>query len=130
MTMHRQMKFSCGVIHRLLLQELHHDGPTDEMWFMLGNHSVRFSKVELYLITGLQFRVVPDTTLYARVENGIKQWYFTGIYEVSFKDLRVVLSLGEFQQPYDAIFSFEMIPDLDIYLGIRRATDLSPRILK
>ncbi|KAK2649732.1 hypothetical protein Ddye_017221 [Dipteronia dyeriana] len=45
LTMHWEMKFSGGVIRWLLLRELHHNGPTDEMQFMLGNHSVRFSKV-------------------------------------------------------------------------------------
>ncbi|KAK2637897.1 hypothetical protein Ddye_025692 [Dipteronia dyeriana] len=61
MTMHRPMKFSGGVIYQLLLWELHHNGPEDEMRFMLGTHKVRFSKVELRLIIGLRFRVVPDT---------------------------------------------------------------------
>ncbi|KAK2658161.1 hypothetical protein Ddye_004694 [Dipteronia dyeriana] len=37
MTMHRRMKFSDGVIHRLLLREVHHTGLSDEMHFMLGN---------------------------------------------------------------------------------------------
>ncbi|KAK2661887.1 hypothetical protein Ddye_000461 [Dipteronia dyeriana] len=71
LTIHREMKFSGGIIHRLLLRELHHNGPTNEMQFMLGNQSVRFSKVEFCLITGLRFGVVPDTTKYAVVENGI-----------------------------------------------------------
>ncbi|KAK2641104.1 hypothetical protein Ddye_022867 [Dipteronia dyeriana] len=62
MTMDRRMKFSGGVIHRLLLRELHHECPTDEMRFLLGNHLVKFSNVEFYLITGLHFDVVPDTT--------------------------------------------------------------------
>ncbi|KAK2645685.1 hypothetical protein Ddye_020880 [Dipteronia dyeriana] len=85
MTMNRQMKFSNGVIHRLLLQELHHDGPTNEMRFMLGNHS--------------SYRTQPCMLAW----NDIQQRYFTGIDEVSFQKLRVVLSLGEFQQLYDAV---------------------------
>ncbi|KAK2659261.1 hypothetical protein Ddye_005794 [Dipteronia dyeriana] len=101
--MHREMMFSGGVIHQLLLQELDHDGPTDEMWFLLRNHVVRFSKVEFYLITRLRFGVVSDTSLYAAVENGIHQWYFPRADEVSLKELRVVLTLGEFQEAYDAV---------------------------
>ncbi|KAK2652362.1 hypothetical protein Ddye_012218 [Dipteronia dyeriana] len=31
LTMHREIKFSGGVIHQLLLRELYHNGPTDEM---------------------------------------------------------------------------------------------------
>ncbi|KAK2638722.1 hypothetical protein Ddye_026517 [Dipteronia dyeriana] len=101
--MHRQIKFSDGVIHRLLLWELHHNGPTDEMWFMSGNHEVSFSKIEFYLITGLRFGVLPNKTLYASMDNGIHQWCFGGVDEVSFEELRIVLNLGEFQQPYNGV---------------------------
>ncbi|KAK2662635.1 hypothetical protein Ddye_001209 [Dipteronia dyeriana] len=103
MSMHREMKFSCGVIHRPLLWELDHDGRTDEMRFLLGNQVVRFSKVEFYLITGLCFGVVPDTGLYAAKENGIHQRYFPGADEVSLEELRVVLTLREFQEAYDVV---------------------------
>ncbi|KAK2653510.1 hypothetical protein Ddye_013366 [Dipteronia dyeriana] len=82
LTMHREMKFFGGIIHRLLLRELHHNGSIDEMHFMLGNMSVSFSKVEFCLITGLQFGVVPETTMYAAVENGIHERYFPGADEV------------------------------------------------
>ncbi|KAK2651630.1 hypothetical protein Ddye_011486 [Dipteronia dyeriana] len=75
-SMHRELKFSGGFIHRLLLQELDHDRPTDEMRFLLRNHVVRFSYVEFSLITGLCFGVVPDTILYVAVENRIHQRYF------------------------------------------------------
>ncbi|KAK2645351.1 hypothetical protein Ddye_020546 [Dipteronia dyeriana] len=103
MSMHREMKFLGGVIHQLLLWDLNHDGPTDEMRFLLGNDVVRFSKVEFSLITGLRFGVVPDTSMYVTVENGIHQRYFPGHDEVSLDDLRVVLTQGEFQQAYDAV---------------------------
>ncbi|KAK2656225.1 hypothetical protein Ddye_009277 [Dipteronia dyeriana] len=96
MSMHREMKFSSGVIHQLLLRELDYDWPTDEMWFLLRNQVVRFSKVEFYLITGLRFGLVPDTGLYAVMENGIHQRYFHRADEVSLEELRVVLKLGEF----------------------------------
>ncbi|KAK4859970.1 hypothetical protein QYF36_015187 [Acer negundo] len=62
--MYREIHFSTGIVHRLLLHELHHDGPEDEMRFLLGKHSVRFSKVEFCLITGLKFGVIPDTARY------------------------------------------------------------------
>ncbi|KAK2661930.1 hypothetical protein Ddye_000504 [Dipteronia dyeriana] len=68
MTMHRRMKFSSGVIHRLPLREVHHTGPSDEMHFLLGNQEVRFSKVEFCLIIGLRFREVPDMSRYDRVD--------------------------------------------------------------
>ncbi|KAK2656288.1 hypothetical protein Ddye_009340 [Dipteronia dyeriana] len=103
MSMHLELKFSGGVIHQLLLRNLDHDGLTDEIRFLLGNHVVRFSKVEFSLITGLRFGVVPDTSMYVAVENGIHQRYFPGHDEVSLDDLRVVLTRGEFQQAYDAV---------------------------
>ncbi|KAK2645310.1 hypothetical protein Ddye_020505 [Dipteronia dyeriana] len=63
---------------------MYHNGPTDEMRFMLGNHLMRFSK----------FGVIPDATLYASLENDIHQRYFASIDEVLFEEMRVVLSLS------------------------------------
>ncbi|KAK2661778.1 hypothetical protein Ddye_000352 [Dipteronia dyeriana] len=94
MSMHRKLKFSGGAIHQLMLRKLDHDGPTDEMRFLLGNHVVRFLTVEFSLITGLHFGVVPDTSMYVTVENGIDERYFLAHDEVSLDDLRVVLTQG------------------------------------
>ncbi|KAK3205576.1 hypothetical protein Dsin_019622 [Dipteronia sinensis] len=101
--MDRGMKFSGSVVHRLLLRELHHDGPHDEMRFMLGPRSVRFSKVEFCLITGLKLGVIPDTTKYEMVQNGIHQRYFNGVAEVDYEQLRAFLRIGVFEEQYDAV---------------------------
>ncbi|KAK2658593.1 hypothetical protein Ddye_005126 [Dipteronia dyeriana] len=98
MSMHREMKFSDGVIHQMLLRELDHAGATNEMWFLLGNHVVRFSKVKFFLITRLHFGVVPDTGLYVAVENDIHHRYFPGGDEVSLEELRVVLPSESFRR--------------------------------
>ncbi|KAK2655996.1 hypothetical protein Ddye_009048 [Dipteronia dyeriana] len=103
LSMHREMNFLGGVIHQLLLRELDHNRLTDEIRFVLGNHVVRFLKVEFYLITGLCFGVVPNTSLYAALENDIHQRYFPRADEVSLEELRVVLTLGEFQEAYNAV---------------------------
>ncbi|KAK2638540.1 hypothetical protein Ddye_026335 [Dipteronia dyeriana] len=103
LTMHREMKFSSGIIHQLLLRELHHNDPTDEMQFMLGNQSVRFSKVEFYLIIGLRFGVVPDTTKYAAMENGLYERYFPGADDVSLEEIMGVVTGAEFGKAYDAV---------------------------
>ncbi|KAK2655185.1 hypothetical protein Ddye_008237 [Dipteronia dyeriana] len=103
MSMHWELKFSGGVIHQLLLRELDHDGATDEMQFLLGNHVVRFSKVEFSLITGLRFGVVSDPSMFVAVENDIHQRHFPAHDKVSLDDLRVVLTCGEFEQAYDAV---------------------------
>ncbi|KAI9162584.1 hypothetical protein LWI28_028725 [Acer negundo] len=100
--MHREIHFSAGIVHRLLLRELHHDGPEDEMRFLLGKHSVWFSKVEFCLITGLKFRVILDTARYDMVENGIHERYFQGR-DIEFEELRVVLRIGIFVEQYDAV---------------------------
>ncbi|KAK3189567.1 hypothetical protein Dsin_029128 [Dipteronia sinensis] len=97
------MKFSGSVVHRLLLRELHHDGPQDEMRFMLGTRSVRFSKVKFCLITGLKFGVIPDTTRYEMVQSGIQQRYFNGAGDVDYEQLRAVLRIGVFEEQYDAV---------------------------
>ncbi|KAK3229111.1 hypothetical protein Dsin_000992 [Dipteronia sinensis] len=104
--MHREMKFSGGIVHWLLMRELYHDGLEDEMRFMIGHHLVRFSKVEFYLITGLKFRVILDMVRYDMVENGIHERYFGGRDEVDFEQLRPVLRIGIFEQQYDVVKLF------------------------
>ncbi|KAK3193025.1 hypothetical protein Dsin_024335 [Dipteronia sinensis] len=101
--MHRGLQFSGGIVHRLLLRELHHDGPTDEMRFMLGRHSVRFSKVEFYLITGLKFGIIPDMTQIEAVENGIHQRYFGGRDLITLEELQAMIQLGQWEQQYDVV---------------------------
>ncbi|KAK3230299.1 hypothetical protein Dsin_002180 [Dipteronia sinensis] len=98
--MQRGMQFSGSVVHRLLLCELHHGGPTDEMRFMLGKHSIHFSRVEFCLITGLKFRAIPDTTLYEDVENGIHHRYFGA---VSFTELQARIEHDQWQEQFDAV---------------------------
>ncbi|KAK2652061.1 hypothetical protein Ddye_011917 [Dipteronia dyeriana] len=97
LTMHRPVKFSGGVIHQLLLREVHHNGPSDEMRFMLGTNKVRFSKVEFCMITGLRFRVLPGTSPYVNVDNGLHHQYFGDKDEISSVELKDVLRLSEFQ---------------------------------
>ncbi|KAI9194554.1 hypothetical protein LWI28_007056 [Acer negundo] len=145
--MDRGLKFSVGIVHRLLIRELHHDGPEEEMRFLLERHSVRFLK------------------------NDIHQRYFEGRDEVEYAELKAVLRIGVFPKQYDAvklcllymlnwiliglderekvpvwqfrlvedldafdafpIFAFEVIPKLgNSGRGKRREIELSPRILK
>ncbi|KAI9182208.1 hypothetical protein LWI28_023143 [Acer negundo] len=112
--MDRGMKFSAGIVHRLLIRELHHDGPEDEMRFLLGRHSVRFSKVEFCLITGLKFGELPDTSTYDMVENGIHQRYFEGRDEVEYAELKAVLRIGDEREKVP-VWQFRLVEDLDAF---------------
>ncbi|KAK3193028.1 hypothetical protein Dsin_024338 [Dipteronia sinensis] len=97
------MAFSGGIIHRLLLRELQHDEPSDEMRFMLGPRSVWFSKVEFCLISGLKFGAIQDTVLYEDVQNGIHHKYFGGRATVTFAELEARIEQGQWQEQSDAV---------------------------
>ncbi|KAK3229373.1 hypothetical protein Dsin_001254 [Dipteronia sinensis] len=97
------LKFSGTIVHSLLLREIHHDGSPDEMRFLLGNVSVRFSKIEFCLITGLKFGVVPDTTEYLEVENGIHQRCFGGRNEIKFEEVKERVQQGEWTEEFDVV---------------------------
>ena len=90
-------------MNRLLLRELHHDRSTDEMWFILGSRSVRFSKVKVCLITGLKFGVIPDMTQIEEVENGLHQRYFSSRDLITLEELQARILQGEWQQQYNLV---------------------------
>ncbi|KAK2644713.1 hypothetical protein Ddye_019908 [Dipteronia dyeriana] len=96
LTMHRPVKFLSGVIHKLLLWEVHHNRPSDGIRFMLGIHEMRFSKEKFCMITGLRFGVVPDTSCYVSVDNGLHYQYFGGKDEISSMELRYFMRHIEF----------------------------------
>ncbi|KAK3228258.1 hypothetical protein Dsin_008120 [Dipteronia sinensis] len=100
--MQRGMTFFCGIGHRLLLSELHHDGPSDEMRFMLGQRSVRFSRVEFCLIIELNFEAISDTELYEDIPNGIHHKYFSGRDVVTLLNLKQGLN-REWQEQFDIV---------------------------
>ncbi|KAK3211615.1 hypothetical protein Dsin_016321 [Dipteronia sinensis] len=101
--MQRGMQFFGGLVHWLLLCELHHDRPTDEMRFMLGKHRVRFSRVEFCLITELKFGAISDTMLYEEVLNGIHQRYFSGRDLVNFTEIQARIQQDRWQEHFDAV---------------------------
>ncbi|KAI9187146.1 hypothetical protein LWI28_024939 [Acer negundo] len=105
--MDRGMKFSTGIVHQLLIRELHHNRPEYEMRFMLVRHSVMFLKVEFCLITRLKFGELPDTSTYDMVKNGIHQRYFEGRDEVKYVELKAVLRIGGAYMYRQSIYSFK-----------------------
>ncbi|KAK3217897.1 hypothetical protein Dsin_011867 [Dipteronia sinensis] len=109
--MHREMQFSTGIVHRLLMRGLHHDGPEDEMRFMLGHHSVWFSKVEFCLITGLKFGVIPDMTTYQT----------SGIFDQQYDAVKLCLlymlnwMMGLDEREKIPVWQFRLVDDLDAF---------------
>ncbi|KAK3204182.1 hypothetical protein Dsin_018228 [Dipteronia sinensis] len=103
---HRGMAFSDGIIHRLLLCELHHDRPSDEMRFMLGPRSIWFSKVEFSLITGLKFGAIPDMMVYQDVANGLHHRYFGGRAAITFAKLKARIEQLRLVDDLDAFNAF------------------------
>ncbi|KAK2658533.1 hypothetical protein Ddye_005066 [Dipteronia dyeriana] len=101
--MHQTMQFSGTVVHRLLLREIHHDGSPYEMQFLLGNVCVRFSKIEFCLITGLKFGIIPDTSEYLEVENGIHQRCFGGQNEIKIEELKERVQQGQWTEQFDVV---------------------------
>ncbi|KAK2647624.1 hypothetical protein Ddye_015113 [Dipteronia dyeriana] len=73
------------------------------MRIMIGTHEVRFSKVEFRLIIGLRFGVLPDTSRFVSVDNGLHHRYFGDKDEISSLELRDVMRRGEFLQAYDSV---------------------------
>lgn len=96
MEMQQDMSFSRQLVHMILLRQLHHDGPNDELRFMFGRHATRFSKVEFCLITGLRFGEVPNTNQMPRVENGIHDRILGAVYPLDSRSCLISLLLVRF----------------------------------
>lgn len=101
--MFRGFSFSGQIVHRLLLREIHHDGPADEMHFLFGAHDCRFGKEEFCLITGLQFGAIPEVDQYDHVDGGIHTRYFDDAGRVDFEAVLAILRDGAFTQPFDCL---------------------------
>ncbi|KAK2634963.1 hypothetical protein Ddye_029755 [Dipteronia dyeriana] len=146
---HQEMKFSGCVIHRLLLRELHHNGPTNEMQFMLGNQSVRMKNDihQQYFPRAdeVSFQGDEGCSHPRRVSGGVRCCEaLIHIYveletdegddrfKIPVWQFRLVEDLDVFDAfPWGAhIFAFEVILALSVKFGTRRVTDMSPRVLK
>ncbi|KAJ4712512.1 Phospholipase-like protein [Melia azedarach] len=56
----QSLGFSGNLVHKILLHEVETDGDEQEMWFLVGEMPMRFSRMEFALITGLRFGTYPD----------------------------------------------------------------------
>ncbi|KAI9197978.1 hypothetical protein LWI28_007883 [Acer negundo] len=101
--MDRGMKFSAGIVHRLLIRELHHDGPEDEMRFLLGRHSVRFSKGR-------------DEVEYAELKAVLRIGVFSEQYDTVKLCLLYMLNwilIGLVEREKVPVWQFRLVEDLD-----------------
>ncbi|KAI9201202.1 hypothetical protein LWI28_020061 [Acer negundo] len=105
--MYREMKFSASIVHRLLIRELHHNGPKDEMRFDF------YLKAALRIsIFSEQYDAVKLCLLY------MLNWILMGLDErvkVPIWQFRLVEDLDAFDAfPWGTqIFAFDVIPELD-----------------
>ncbi|KAH7548411.1 hypothetical protein JRO89_XS14G0122200 [Xanthoceras sorbifolium] len=84
---------------------------SDEMHFCLGNYSVRFSRVELCLVTRFKFVKVPDTSKYESMEGRIHERYFGWYLHGLGRGNKVKVQLGQFDTPDDVdLTSFSDFP--------------------
>ena len=76
----KDLTFSAGVLHNLLLRLIHVPGVTgeNELHFSVGGKLLKFTQREFCLVTGLQFGVMSNIFLkpYALIEDGIHARYF------------------------------------------------------
>ncbi|KAK2647926.1 hypothetical protein Ddye_015415 [Dipteronia dyeriana] len=79
----KEVTFSAGVMHNLLLRQICIPGVTrdNEFHFLLGGKVAKFTKREFCLVTGLKFRVISDIFLktYHVISGGIHARYFGGM---------------------------------------------------
>ncbi|KAK3229744.1 hypothetical protein Dsin_001625 [Dipteronia sinensis] len=103
----KELTFSAGVLHNLLLRQIHVPGVTgaNELHFLVGGELAKFSQREFCLVTGLQFGVMSDIFLkpYAATKDGIHVRYFENDENIRLTDVWARFMAGEFYQPKDGL---------------------------
>ena len=83
------IRFSGVLTHSMLLREVDKEDALDqEMWFNVGGHYIRFSRIEFALVTG--FRFSGNTKIWkwipGRDKHQFRERYFPGEEDVKYKD--------------------------------------------
>ncbi|KAK2659853.1 hypothetical protein Ddye_006386 [Dipteronia dyeriana] len=97
--------FSGKLCDILLCRELHFPGACpEEMWFRVKNRAVRFGKVEFLLVTGLRFRLMPESvnSLPKVAPGNVHHLYFGGS-PTPLNHILGILSREEFGEAEDDI---------------------------
>ncbi|KAK3212366.1 hypothetical protein Dsin_017072 [Dipteronia sinensis] len=103
----KELTFSSGVLHNLLLRQIHVPGVTgaNELHFFVGGKLAKFSQREFCLVTGLKFGVMSDIFLkpYAATKDGIHVRYFANNENIRLTDVWARFMAGGFDQPKDGL---------------------------
>ncbi|KAH7573394.1 hypothetical protein JRO89_XS03G0139500 [Xanthoceras sorbifolium] len=96
-------------MHELLLREIWHDDPCDEMRFQLGQYTVQLSRVDFCLITGLKVKKLPDMTQYGEVADEIYHMYFNLRNDMTIHNVKDALELGRF------VWMLQLVDNLEAF---------------
>ena len=103
----KELTFSAGVLHNLLLRQIHVPGVTkeNELHFTVGGKLLKFTQREFCLVTGLQFGVMSDIFLkpYAPTEDGIHAKYFDKDENINLGRVWEKFLTGEFDKRKDGL---------------------------
>ncbi|KAK3230066.1 hypothetical protein Dsin_001947 [Dipteronia sinensis] len=103
----KELTFSAGVLHNLLLRQIDVPGVTgvNELHFLVGGKMAKFSQMEFFFVTGLQFGVMSDIFLqpYAATKDGIHVRYFENDENIRLTDVWARFLAGGFDQPKDGL---------------------------
>ncbi|KAK2645729.1 hypothetical protein Ddye_020924 [Dipteronia dyeriana] len=103
----KEVTFSTGVMHNLLLRQICKPGVTrkDEFHFLVGGKVAKFTKREFCLVIGLKFGEMSDIFLktYHVISGGIHDRYFGGDENVQLKHVWEKFMGGQFEQPKDGL---------------------------
>ncbi|KAK3193308.1 hypothetical protein Dsin_024618 [Dipteronia sinensis] len=103
----KELTFSAGVLHNLLLRQIHVPGVTgaNELHFLVGGKLAKFSQREFCLVTGLKFGVMSDIFLkpYAATKDGIHVRCFANNENIRLTDIWARFMAGGFDQPKDGL---------------------------
>ncbi|KAK2646490.1 hypothetical protein Ddye_021685 [Dipteronia dyeriana] len=103
----KEMTFSAGVMHNLMLRQICIPGVTreDEFHFLVVGKVAKFMKREFCLVTGLKFGVMSDIFLktYHVISGGIHDRYFEGDENLLLKHVWEKFMGGQFEKPKDGL---------------------------
>ena len=117
----KDLTFSAGVLHNLLLRQVHVPDVTgqNEFHFSVGGKLLKFTQREFCLVTGLQIGVMSDIFLkpYAPIEGGIHERYFDNDENLHLVSVWEKFLTGKFVKPKDGLKMALMLIANNILFG-------------